>query len=182
MPETSVGVRWKFSVDSTQRVTAGMDSSAHQRSTSSSFRAPSLYGSRGSMTPCSRAYTRLPSRMMARCRGTDRPRIEERLHSAPRPGCATRSCAWTGGSTTTPSAGPTRASRPGTVPPRCLRLLFDFAEVAESKVSQDFFGDFPPQRRVVQLAVTLPEPSSRNRTDLVRENDGIRRIARGSRG
>jgi hypothetical protein len=65
MPETSVGVRWKFSVDSTQRVTAGMDSSAHQRSTS-------------------RAYRRLPSRMMPRCRGTDRPRIEERLHSAPR--------------------------------------------------------------------------------------------------
>jgi len=47
MPETSVGVRWKFSVDSTQRVTAGMDSSAHQRSTS-------------------RAYRRLPSRMMPR--------------------------------------------------------------------------------------------------------------------
>ena len=63
-----------------------------------------------------------------------------------------------------------------------LRFLFYFAQVAESKVSQDFFGDFPPQRGVVELAVTLPEPSSGNRTDLVRQDDGIHRIARRPRG
>ena len=63
-----------------------------------------------------------------------------------------------------------------------LQLLFYFAEVAESKVSQDSFGDFSPQRRVVQLAVTLPEPSSGNRTDLVGQDDGIHRIARRPRG
>src|SRR2546427_6406448 len=69
MPETSLASRRKFSVDKTQRLTAGIDSSSHQRSMSSSFRAPSAYASSGSTNPRSSAYRRLPSRVRAGGRG-----------------------------------------------------------------------------------------------------------------
>src|SRR3989442_3847219 len=59
MPETSLASRRKFSVDKTQRLTAGIDSSSHQRSMSSSFRAPSAYASSGSTNPRSSAYRRV---------------------------------------------------------------------------------------------------------------------------
>src|SRR3989441_8227824 len=62
MPETSLASRRKFSVDKTQRLTAGIDSSSHQRSMSSSFRAPSAYASSGSTNPRSSAYRRVASR------------------------------------------------------------------------------------------------------------------------
>src|SRR2546425_12603910 len=61
IPKTSLGSRRKFSVERTQRLTAGIDSSAHQRSTSSSFRAPSAYAWHGSTKPRSSAYRRVPS-------------------------------------------------------------------------------------------------------------------------
>src|SRR2546426_9428833 len=69
MPETSLASRRKFSVDKTQRLTAGIDSSSHQRSMSSSFRAPSAYASSGSTNPRSSAYRRLPSGVRAGGRG-----------------------------------------------------------------------------------------------------------------
>src|SRR2546422_11643616 len=69
MPETSLASRRKFSVDKTQRLTAGIDSSSHQRSMSSSFRAPSAYASSGSTNPRSSAYRRVPSGGRARGRG-----------------------------------------------------------------------------------------------------------------
>src|SRR2546425_6311463 len=69
MPETSLASRRKFSVDKTQRLTAGIDSSSHQRSMSSSFRAPSAYASSGSTNPRSSAYRRLSSGGRARGRG-----------------------------------------------------------------------------------------------------------------
>src|SRR2546430_6816686 len=62
MPETSLASRRKFSVDKTQRLTAGIDSSSHQRSMSSSFRAPSAYASSGSTNPRSSAYRRVAAR------------------------------------------------------------------------------------------------------------------------
>src|SRR2546422_4741840 len=69
MPETSLASRRKFSVDKTQRLTAGIDSSSHQRSMSSSFRAPSAYASSGSTNPRSSAYRRVPSGGRAGGRG-----------------------------------------------------------------------------------------------------------------
>src|SRR2546426_5472433 len=69
MPETSLASRRKFSVDKTQRLTAGIDSSSHQRSMSSSFRAPSAYASSGSTNPRSSAYRRLPAGGRAGGRG-----------------------------------------------------------------------------------------------------------------
>src|SRR2546430_15886404 len=75
IPKTSLGSRRKFSVERTQRLTAGIDSSAHQRSTSSSFRAPSAYAWHGSTKPRSSAYRRLSSGGMAGGRGGGRPPI-----------------------------------------------------------------------------------------------------------
>src|SRR3989454_2866460 len=72
MPETSLASRRKFSVDKTQRLTAGIDSSSHQRSMSSSFRAPSAYASSGSTNPRSSAYRRGPPRGRAGGRGGGR--------------------------------------------------------------------------------------------------------------
>src|SRR5256886_17496943 len=69
MPETSLASRRKFSVDKTQRLTAGIDSSSHQRSMSSSFRAPSAYASSGSTNPRSSAYRRVLARGGAGGRG-----------------------------------------------------------------------------------------------------------------
>src|SRR2546425_5552419 len=92
MPETSLASRRKFSVDKTQRLTAGIDSSSHQRSTSSSFRAPSAYASSGSTNPRSSAYRRLASGGRAGGRGAGGPprsprrgrpageKREERIH------------------------------------------------------------------------------------------------------
>src|SRR2546425_12867273 len=73
IPKTSLGSRRKFSVERTQRLTAGIDSSAHQRSTSSSFRAPSAYAWHGSTKPRSSAYRRLPSGVGPGGRGAGRP-------------------------------------------------------------------------------------------------------------
>src|SRR3989442_10992195 len=73
MPETSLASRRKFSVDKTQRLTAGIDSSSHQRSMSSSFRAPSAYASSGSTNPRSSAYRRLPRRERPAGRGGGGP-------------------------------------------------------------------------------------------------------------
>src|SRR2546426_10476134 len=75
MPETSLASRRKFSVDKTQRLTAGIDSSSHQRSTSSSFRAPSAYASSGSTNPRSSAYRRVASRGGAGGRGGGGARV-----------------------------------------------------------------------------------------------------------
>src|SRR2546425_2263779 len=69
MPETSLASRRKFSVDKTQRLTAGIDSSSHQRSMSSSFRAPSAYASSGSTNPRSSAYRRVAAGVRAGGRG-----------------------------------------------------------------------------------------------------------------
>src|SRR2546425_1374929 len=74
MPETSLASRRKFSVDKTQRLTAGIDSSSHQRSMSSSFRAPSAYASSGSTNPRSSAYRRVAARVRPGGRGGGGPR------------------------------------------------------------------------------------------------------------
>src|SRR2546422_10442602 len=75
MPETSLASRRKFSVDKTQRLTAGIDSSSHQRSTSSSFRAPSAYASSGSTNPRASAYRRFAAGGRAGGRGAGGARV-----------------------------------------------------------------------------------------------------------
>src|SRR2546426_10313923 len=78
IPKTSLGSRRKFSVDRTQRLTAGIDSSAHQRSTSSSFRAPSAYAWHGSTKPRLSAYRRVSAGEVPEGRGDGRCRIGRR--------------------------------------------------------------------------------------------------------
>lgn len=57
--------------------------------------------------------------------------------------------------------------------PRPLGFFLHLAKVDKFQVSEDLFSDFSAQRCIAQATANPLESTGRDRTDLVRQDDGV---------